>query len=95
MLRLSEDVQSGKKEDIPVEETGDDEDKGGLSVYSSYVGKRIKRKDGFLAEVVNVDDQYLTAKVITQSNRGGPKAGEETKIQLSFVISNAGVYEIL
>ena len=95
LLRLSEDVQSGKKEDIPVEETGDDEDKGGLSVYSSYVGKRIKRKDGFLAEVVSVDDQYLTAKVITPSNRGGPKAGEETKIQLSFVISNAGVYEIL
>lgn len=95
LLRLSEDVQSGKKEDIPVEETGDDDDKGGLSVYSSYVGKRIKRKDGFLAEVVSVDDQYLTAKVITPSNRGGPKAGEETKIQLSFVISNAGVYEIL
>jgi hypothetical protein len=95
LLRLAEDVRQGKKEVTPIESVDDEGDKGGLSVYSSYIGNCIKRKDGFLAEVVGVDDQYLTVKVIQQSRRGGPKAGEETKIQLSFVISNSGVYEII
>jgi hypothetical protein len=96
LLRLAEDVQAGKTEDVPAEETGDEEDKGGLSVYSSYIGKQIKRKDGFVGEVVGVDSEYLTVKIISPSNRGGqqPQPGEETKIQLSFVISNTKVYEI-
>lgn len=95
LLRLAEEVRIGKTEEVPVEETGDEEDKGGLSVYSSYIGKCLKRKDGFVGEVINVDDQYLVVKVINPSKRGGPQAGEETKIQLSFVISNTGVYEII
>ncbi len=94
LLRLAEEVRTGKTEEVPVEETGDDEDKGGLSVYSSYIGKQVKRKDGFIGEVVGVDSEYLTVKIISPSRRGGPQAGEETKIQLSFVISNSGVYEI-
>lgn len=96
LLQLSDAVSSGKKED-PVITQDDEDDKGGLSVYSTYVGKRVKRKiDGFVGEVVKVDSDFLYIKVITPSKRGsGPAAGEETKVQLSFVIGNSGVYEIV
>lgn len=75
--------------------SGDDEDKSGLSVYNSYVGKTIKRKDGFSGKVTEVDDEYITVEVITPSIKGGPQKGDETRIQLSFVISKTGVYEII
>lgn len=93
LLQLSEDVK--KAAVVTPIETGDDEDKTGLSVYDSYVGKLIKRKDGFSGKVTKVDGEYITVEVITPSVKGGPQKGEQTKIQLSFVISNTGVYKII
>ena len=93
LLQLAEDV---KNADAAVTtESGDDEDKAGLSVYNSYVGKTIKRKDGFSGKVTKVDAEYITVEVTTPSTKGGPQKGDQTKIQLSFVISNTGVYEII
>jgi hypothetical protein len=45
--------------------------------------------DGFEAEVIAVDATYLTCNVLK-----GAKAGQETKIQISFFLSNRGVYTI-
>ena len=69
--------------------------KKGLSVYSSYIGKHIKRKDGFEGDVVKLEDEYLIIKIIKIPSKGiynGPKVGENTKIQLSFVIEHPNVY---
>ena len=60
-----------------------------MSVYSGYVGKVLRRKDGFVGVVKEVTDTYLIVDI-----KAGEKAGTETKIQLSFVIKNRGVYTI-
>lgn len=93
LLQLAEDVKNA--DTVVPTQSSDDEDKAGLSVYNSYVGKTIKRKDGFSGKVTKVDAEYITVEVTTPSTKGGPQKGDQTKIQLSFVISNTGVYEII
>lgn len=89
LLQLDNDIKQGDSQTVQV--TPDEEgDKAGLSVYSSYKGKQIKRKDGFLGVVSDVTGDYLVVKIIK-----GPNAGEETKIQLSFITKNPGVYQIV
>ena len=62
-----------------------------MSVYSGYIGKKIRRKDGFVGTVTNVtingDNTYVEVHVT-----GGKDAGKDTKIQLSFILKNKGVY---
>jgi len=89
LLQLDKDIKKGSVETSagPEEEEGD---QTGLSVYSSYKGKQIKRKDGFLGLVTDVTSDYLVVKIVK-----GQKAGEETKIQLSFITKNPGVYQIV
>ena len=64
-----------------------------MSVYSGYIGKTIRRKDGFVGTVTNVttngDSAYVEVHVT-----GGKDAGKDTKIQLSFILKNRGVYSI-
>lgn len=93
LLQLAEDVKNADA--VNPTQSGDEEDKAGLSVYDSYVGKLIKRKDGFSGQVTKVDGEYVTVEVITPSTKGGPQKGDETRIQLSFIISKTGVYEII
>jgi len=89
LLKLTDEVKS-KKAETPVQISPDDEaEKSGLSVYAGYIGKTIRRKDGFVGVVNNVDDQYLFVHV-TQ----GKDAGKDTKIQLSFILKNKSVYSI-
>ncbi len=89
LLKLSAQVKN-KQDDIQEEPLIDiPEEKSGLSVYSGYIGKTISRKDGFKGEIKNVDDNYIYV-LITE----GEKAGQETKIQLSFVLKHGSVYEI-
>ena len=79
---------------IPTEVSTDDEsEKSGLSVYNGYKGKTIRRKDGFVGTVTDVytsgSETYLSVHVT-----GGKDAGKDTKIQLSFMLKNKGVYTV-
>jgi hypothetical protein len=90
LLRLSEEVQNqGKKNSDEIESPVSDDEKSGMAVYSELIGKKLTRMDGFEAEVIAVDATYLTCNVLK-----GAKAGQETKIQISFFLSNRGVYTI-
>ncbi len=93
LIRLTEEAKITKEmppaEASPNEET----EKSGLSVYDGYVGKTIRRKDGFVGTVTEIipsgKDAYLIVHVT-----GGKDAGKDTKIQLSFILKNRSVYTI-
>ena len=93
LLLLSEGVKSTKQPIVAQVSTDDDSEKSGMSVYSGYIGKTIRRKDGFVGKVTNVttdgDNAYVHVHVT-----GGKDAGKDTKIQLSFILKNKGVYSI-
>ena len=93
LLLLSEVVKSTKQPIVAQVSTDDDSEKSGMSVYSGYIGKTIRRKDGFVGKVTNVttdgDNAYVHVHVT-----GGKDAGKDTKIQLSFILKNKGVYSI-
>lgn len=87
LLQLDRDIKKNNSEDSTVF-LDEDDDEVGLSVYLSYKGKKILRKDGFMGIVTDVTTDYLIVNVLK-----GPKAGEEIKIQLSFVTKNPGIYQ--
>ena len=93
LLLLSEAVKSTKQPIVAQVGTDDDGEKSGMSVYSGYIGKTIRRKDGFVGKVTNVttdgDNAYVQVHVT-----GGKDAGKDTKIQLSFILKNKGVYSV-
>ena len=93
LLLLSEVVKSTKQPIVAQVGTDDDGEKSGMSVYSGYIGKTIRRKDGFVGKVTNVttdgDNAYVQVHVT-----GGKDAGKDTKIQLSFILKNKGVYSV-
>ena len=93
LMKLADEVRQSKQA-APAQASADDEgEKSGMSVYSGYIGKTIRRKDGFVGTVTNVttngDNAYVEVHVI-----GGKDAGKDTKIQLSFILKNKGVYTI-
>lgn len=93
LLRLTEEVKVTKQEP-PVQTSPDDEsEKSGLSVYSGYIGKTIRRRDGFVGKVTDVTtngkDTYVHVHVT-----GGKDAGKDTRIQLSFILKNRNVYTV-
>ena len=78
----------------PAQPTADDEDEeSGLSVYSEFIGKTIRRKDGFVGTVTDVTTSGTDAYVKVHVT-GGKDAGKDTSIQLSFILKNKGVYTI-
>ena len=87
LLKLSSDALKGDAAVVEKEE----DDEGGLSVYSAYVGKQITRKDGFCGEIISVSDDYLEIKIIKSKDK---QPGELTKVQLSFLTEHPGVYTI-
>lgn len=93
LMRLTEEVK-GRNVVSPLRVSADDEnEKSGLSVYSGYVGKTIRRKDGFagMVEDVTTDekDTYLYV-CITE----GRDTGKNAKIQRSFILKNRNVYTV-
>ena len=94
LLRLTEEVKTSKPAVPAKADPEDEKEKSGMSVYSGYVGKIIRRRDGFVGKVTAIDtsgqDAYLCVHVI-----GGRDAGKDTKIQLSFILKNRSVYTIL
>ena len=90
LLKLTDEVKNDKsKAGSQAQPTDDEVEQSGLSVYAGYIGKKLSRKDGFVGVVKNVDDHYLYVHVLQ-----GKKAGEDTKIELKFVLTNGGVYSI-
>lgn len=93
LLRLTEEVNSLKKAQPIQTSEGADDEKTDMSVYAGYIGKIMRRKDGFAAKVSDVveakDGTYLIAHIIE-----GKNAGKDTKIQLSFILENRNVYTI-
>ncbi len=89
LFKLLEDIKT-KPDEKPAQPADEDKnEKSGLSVYSSYIGKTIRRKDGFAAVVKSVDGGFIIAHVTE-----GKDAGKDTKISLSFVLKNKGVYSV-
>lgn len=94
LFKLAEDVKSSKPAAHPAPTSKDDEnEKSGMSVYSGYIGKTIRRKDGFEGTVTNVSISGGNAYVEVHVT-GGKDAGKDTKIQLSFILKNKGVYTV-
>lgn len=87
-LFIAQEINKAHIPVTPNTKTEDVGDKSGLSVYSGYVGKTIRRSDGFVGKVTKVDNEYLHVHVT-----GGKDAGQEKKIQLSFIIKNKNVYQ--
>ena len=93
LLRLTEEVKKTKSNPPTAVNSDDASEKSGLSVYNGYKGKTIRRKDGFVGTVTDVytsgSETYLSVHVT-----GGKDAGKDTKIQLSFILKNKGVYTV-
>ena len=87
LMKLEKDVKNNDNEEIAVAEDETD----GLSVFSEFEGKKLQRKkDGFLGEILKVEDGYVLVKVLN-----GEKAGTETRFQLSFIVGNPEIYQII
>ena len=93
LLRLTEEVKKTKSNPPTAVNSDDASEKSGLSVYNGYKGKTIRRKDGFVGTVTDVytsgSETFLRVHVT-----GGKDAGKDTKIQLSFMLKNKGVYTV-
>ena len=55
--------------------------------YKNYVGKYLKRSDGFAGKILKVDEQFIYAKIVK-----GKRVGEKIQIQIAFVESHPTVY---
>lgn len=93
LLRLTEEVKITKQEPPTQTNPDDADERSGLSVYSGYIGKTIRRKDGFVGKVTDVttDGKYTYVHVHVI---GGKDVGKDTKIQLSFILKNRNVYTV-
>ena len=93
LIKLEEEVKKPMKDSSAVCTTIDENEKPAMSVYSNYIGKIIRRKDGFVGIVTSVttegENAYISVHVTD-----GKDAGKDTKIQLSFILKNKGVYSI-
>ena len=94
VIRLSEEIHKSGKKINPSIPSDDEHERSGMSVYSGYIGKTIKRKDGFIGKVFDIaSDQngtHLKVHVV-----GGKDKGKDTTIDLSFVLKNRSVYTIV
>lgn len=100
LIRLVDEAKSNTKGKSRQEATvsssaavEEENERSGLSVYSGYIGKTLRRKDGFVGVVKDLiedgKDTYLLVHSI-----GGKDTGKDIKIQLSFILKNRGVYSI-
>ena len=94
LIKLAGEAENASKKNDSEISPDDSEVESGTSVYKSLIGKKVKRKDGFAAEVIDLEEKKdgtdLVCKILN-----GPKINQETKIQLSFILSNPNVYQIM
>lgn len=93
LMRLTEEVKSSNAVSPSYVSADDENEKSGLSVYSSLIGKTIRRKDGFVGTIENVTTGEKDANLFVHVT-GGKNAGKDIKIQLSFILGNRNVYTI-
>lgn len=93
LLHLAEEAKKAKTIEKPDNNEDNPDEKPGISVYEALVGKIVTRKDGFKGEVIAVDNEDVTIKIITPI-RDSEKLKPTIKYQLSFVINPAN-YQIL
>ena len=93
LMKLSEEIKKSKHPTPPLSSTDNENEKSGMSVYAGYIGKTIRRRDGFIGTVTNVitngDNPCIEVQIT-----GGKNVGKTTMIQLSFILKNKGVYSI-
>lgn len=88
LLQLADDVKQ-KIVLHSVVESEEESNKNDLCVYSACKGKYLKRKDGFVGEVLDVNDKYLLVKIVK-----GDRTGQTISIQLAFIAEHPDVYQI-
>ena len=93
LMKLAEEVKQSKQAAPALASVDDESEKSGMSVYSGYIGKTIRRKDGFIGTVTNVTTDGDNACIEVHVT-GGKDAGKDTKIQLAFILKNKGVYSV-
>ncbi len=93
LLLLTEAVKGSRPIPSVQVDPDDENEQSGMSVYSGYIGKVIRRKDGFAAVVTDISvigkETYLLVHVIE-----GKDTGKDTKIQLSFILKSRTVYTV-
>lgn len=94
LIKLANEVEDESfptVKNADLEERGNSNEKAGLTIYESYIGKQIRRKrDGWIGEIVGVDieKEYIKLKSLSGNNIG------ETK---DFVLSilSSEMYELM
>ena len=89
LMRLAKESKEAKKATYSQTAVENEEEKSGMSVYKGYIGKTIRRKDGFVGTVTDVSNGFLIVHVT-----GGKDSGKDTKIDLSFILQKRNVYSI-
>lgn len=93
LLLLTEDVNNIKF-NFPLQPiTNDQNEKKYLLDYSSYIGKIIRRKDGFTGKITDITtsgDEICVHAHVTS----GKDKGKDTKFLLSFILKNKNIYTI-
>ena len=57
LLQLKRDVVKREPDIVSTSSNDNHDERAGLSTYSAYVGKRLRRKDGFIGIIKNVDQK--------------------------------------
>ena len=93
LMRLSDEAKNATTQHTVQASPDDENERVGLSVYSDLVGKKIKRKDGFVGIVKEItgsgDRTYLEVDVVE-----GRDAGGHITLNLLSVLNNKNKYTI-
>lgn len=93
LMRLAEEVKRPKRQTAEQESRHDENDKHGMSVYSGYKGKTIRKKGDFVGTITDVliksNEPYVVVHVTS-----GLDAGKSKEISLSFILGNKRMYTI-
>ena len=95
LIQLANTVSAKKDKETVIIDVRDG-DESGLAVYKAYVGKQLKRKDGFVGIVEAVDEKNIHIRIVTLSKSNiRNKVGDVIQVQLEFLIKNPNIYEVV
>jgi hypothetical protein len=85
LLKLSAETKNVKK-DSTEKVAPETEDKEGISVYESLVGKIVTRKDGFKGKIISVTGDRVNIEIIT-ATRDSEKGKTEITYTLPYIVN--------
>ena len=85
LLKLSAETKNVKK-DSTEKVAPETEDKEGISVYESLVGKIVTRKDGFKGKIISVTGDRVNIEIIT-ATRDSEKGKNEITYTLPYIVN--------